>query len=59
VPKSTPGPWRAGRSINYAITEGSCVGNVEQVSSEIVPPERVKADLVRIGNDGSFFEEGI
>lgn len=43
--------------INYAITEGDCIGNVEVVSAEQVPPNEVQAHLLRIGNDGTFFEE--
>lgn len=42
--------------INYDITYGDCIGNVECRSTEIVPPEKIEAELLRIGNDGSFFE---
>jgi hypothetical protein len=43
--------------INYAITEGDCIGNVEISHQMIVPPEAVEGELLRIGNDGSFFDE--
>jgi hypothetical protein len=43
-------------TINYVITHGECIGNVEQVSQEIVPTDKVKAELLRIGNDGHFFD---
>lgn len=43
--------------INYLITEGDCIGSMEQVVvNEVVPPEKVKSELVRIGNDGDFFD---
>lgn len=44
------------KDIDYAITDGDCIGNVELVSDEIVPPEKVEQELLRIGNDGTFFE---
>lgn len=44
-------------AINYAICEGDCIGNVEQISSEEVPSDEVEANLLRIGNDGSFFTD--
>jgi hypothetical protein len=43
--------------INYAITEGGCIGMVERVSSEIVPADKVEAEMLRIGNDGTFFDD--
>lgn len=43
-------------AISYDITEGPCIGDFTQVSSEIVPPEDVQAHLIRIGNDGTFFD---
>lgn len=43
--------------INYAITEGDCIGNVECTHEMVVPPEAVQGELERIGNDGSFFDE--
>jgi hypothetical protein len=44
------------QAISWAITDGECIGNVEQVTQEIVPTEKVKAELLRIGNDGHFFD---
>lgn len=42
--------------ISYAITEGDCIGDISEVSSEVVAPERVRSELVRIGNTGGFFD---
>jgi hypothetical protein len=42
----------------FEINEGSCVGNVEEVESTVVPPEQIEANLTRIGNDGEFFKNG-
>jgi hypothetical protein len=35
---------------------GEYIGNVERVSQEIVPNDKVKSELLRIGNDGLFFD---
>lgn len=53
VPEETD--WLA--EINYAITDGPCIGNVDHVSTEIVPADKVGAEMHRIGNDGSFFDD--
>lgn len=42
--------------IAYAIEEGDCVGKVTRESSAPVAPEELEAHLIRIGNDGSFFD---
>jgi hypothetical protein len=43
-------------TINYLITEGDCIGLVSTISQdEIVPSEKVRDELLRIGNDGDFF----
>lgn len=42
--------------IYYAISEGDCIGDFRQVSQEPMPPEQVHAALVKIGNDGNFFD---
>lgn len=42
--------------IAYAITDGDCIGDISEVSSELVAPERVRDELVRIGNTGEFFD---
>lgn len=44
------------KDIDYSISEGDCIGNVEEISSEEVPTDKIEAELVRIGNDGTFFE---
>lgn len=44
-------------AINYAITEGDCIGQVHWENEEVVPSDELEAHLVRIGNDGSFFED--
>jgi hypothetical protein len=50
-------------AIDYAINEGDCIGNVHRVFHEVVLPEKVESELLRIGNDGTFFnsdpEEGV
>lgn len=56
-PNAGPGDPFDLETINYEICEGPCIGNVEMVSAEVVPPEQVEAELLRIGNDGSFFED--
>lgn len=43
--------------IDYAISEGDCIGMVSWESSVRVPKTKVKQELLRIGNDGTFFEE--
>lgn len=42
-------------SIDYDITYGDHIGNVKQISSEIVAPADVEKEMLRIANDGSFF----
>lgn len=44
--------------INHAITDGDCIGMVDRVSAEPVPADELEAHLLRIGNDGSFFDRG-
>jgi len=41
--------------INYAITSGDCIGDVERLESSIVPSQDVEKELIAIGNDGTFF----
>ena len=43
-------------AISYAITDGECIGNVTRKDSAVVPPSKVRDELLRIGNDGGFFE---
>ena len=45
--------------IEYLITEGPGIGNFTHESTEVVPPGEVVAHLLRIGNDGSFFDDAI
>lgn len=42
--------------IEYEISHGTSIGDFDVVSTEIVPPEEVVDHLLRIGNDGSFFD---
>lgn len=44
-------------SIDDAITEGPCIGTVTAQGSEEVDPTDLKSELIRIGNDGTFFDE--
>lgn len=43
-------------TIAYAITEGDCIGDLGLMSNEIVPEDQVQEELLRIGNDGTFFD---
>lgn len=56
-PYVVPEEFDALADISYAITDGPHIGWVEQTSQEIVPPADVEAHMLRIHNDGSFFEE--
>jgi hypothetical protein len=42
--------------INYAISEGDCIGEVEITSRQRMDPRWVRRKLVAIGNDGTFFD---
>lgn len=42
--------------ISFQIVDGECIGDVKQVSQEIVPADKVRDELLRIGNDGHFFD---
>lgn len=44
------------QEIEYAITDGDCIGSFEEVSSQEVPKSEVPELLVSIGNDGTFFD---
>lgn len=44
-------------NINYAITEGHCVGQVELTHQMVLPNEAVRGELIRLGNDGEFFDD--
>jgi hypothetical protein len=44
------------QAINYAITEGDCIGNVQVHDVERVPEDLLREHLLRIGNDGTFFD---
>jgi hypothetical protein len=44
--------------VAYAIDQGDCIGQVEIVTAdEPVPADEVEAHLLRIGNDGAFFDD--
>ena len=45
--------------IQYDITEGDCIGNYFSVSQEIVDPAEIESEMIRIGNDGDFFDDGL
>lgn len=54
------GPYKGGldlEAINYDISEGPCIGMVQEVLSREVPANKVEAHLRRIGNDGTFFDD--
>ena len=39
------------------MNEGCLVGAAEVVTSEEVAPQSVESELLRLGNDGTFFEQ--
>jgi hypothetical protein len=43
--------------ITYELDSGAMIGYTELLSTEKVPPERIKEDLMAIGNDGTFFQD--
>lgn len=45
------------QDIEYAITDGDCIGMTSHESTEIVADDDVENELIAIGNDGTFFEE--
>ncbi len=46
-------------SVLYEIECGSSIGNVTtERLNDIIPPEKVEAELRAIGNDGTFFTAG-
>ncbi len=47
--------WLA--QINWDITSGPWIGNVERSSIEVIPAAQVREHLLRIGNDGNFLDE--
>lgn len=48
------GEWDL-KDVEYAITDGDCIGDVQHESTEMVPASKVVSELIAIGNDGSFF----
>jgi hypothetical protein len=46
-------------AINEALIAGDCLGDVREVSCAVVPAVRVAAELRRIGNDGTFFDDDV
>jgi hypothetical protein len=44
------------KDIAYEMDEGDMVGAYQVVKVEQVTPDRVKAELEAVGNDGTFFE---
>ena len=43
--------------LHYLITDGPYIGNIEQISNDVVSADDVTTELIRIGNDGAFFNE--
>jgi hypothetical protein len=42
--------------VSYDITDGEAIGDFKRQSSNLVPANQVKVELVDIGNDGTFFD---
>lgn len=45
------------QDVDWAITDGDCIGNVTHESTEPVPADRLHEELMAIGNDGTFFDD--
>ena len=43
--------------VQYAITDGDCIGAVSHESTDEVPSREVGKELFAIGNDGTFFDD--
>lgn len=46
-------------NLDYLISEGHGIGMVEVTSTMRLPAEAVHGELIRLGNDGEFFDEVI
>lgn len=44
------------KHIDYLISEGDCIGEVEIQSRQRMDPRWVRRKLLAIGNDGTFFD---
>ena len=44
--------------VNCAITSGDCIGSVSHESTDLVPDDQVEQELIKLGNDGCFFDVG-
>ena len=42
--------------LEYAITDGDCIGSVDHDSTEEIPALEVEKELISLGNDGTFFD---
>lgn len=42
--------------LEYAITDGDCIGSVDHDSTEEIPTMEVERELISLGNDGTFFD---
>ena len=45
-------------TLAYDITEGDYIGEIINVKTIVVPADKVKDELVAIGNDGTYFDLG-
>jgi hypothetical protein len=45
-------------NIAYQIMDGDWIGSSEVAEVEVVPSDKVRDELLKIGNDGTFFDEG-
>lgn len=42
--------------VEYAITQGDCIGQTIHESTDIIPSRAVEDELIAMGNDGTFFD---
>lgn len=42
--------------LNDLITDGHCLGLLEEATEMVLPLEALQGELFRMGNDGTFFE---
>jgi hypothetical protein len=44
-------------AIDYFITDGEGIGDYRLVDRGVVPADQLEAHMLRIGNDGTFFDD--
>ena len=44
-------------AVLYEMNEGSMIGSIKTLAPGTIPANRVREELLAIGNDGTFFDE--